>query len=264
MIRRVTDANRVELLYSLSRTPEGFVIEEARPSAFRTSDGKSIQDIRAMPYKRNAGGRFSRVQTIEDDNKQKYVIKHLIRSYSPDLALDEITTLSAFIGKDYVAQILGAELYSTQGIIVFEYVPGTTYVNWLSTNPSPEERKQRDAEIKYAIDKMHDTKYAHLDISPANVWIPTSIERRAFLLDLGSATPLGDKRKIITITEGYHDPYSNSSISSKNLNLFSYGKLLELSPKPALGGAGGASGGARGKSSKRRRIKSRRNTRRVY
>ena len=73
------------------------VIVEGRHSTFRTDRGKSIQNLRSEAYAMGATGRFSRVQVTDD-----YVVKHLMRHYSPDLVLQEVRNLIKCIGNPQV------------------------------------------------------------------------------------------------------------------------------------------------------------------
>ncbi len=239
-------------IHSLSINERGEpVIAPGVYSTFTTTDGETIQKIRKRAYARNTGGRYSRVQTITASNGTKYIIKHLIHFYSPDLALDEVRILSLFIGNHRIAQILGAEIYDDSAFIVFEHVPGKTFFEWIKSNPPAEDRSTREAEIKAAIQAIHARGYAHLDISPNNVWIPDEKSRPAYLLDLGSATPIGQKRNTISGTPGYYPRLENLSIARESLNNYGYAKLLELKPtKEAAGGAG------KGHSNKRKRTRS--------
>lgn len=246
-------------LYSLSINAGGKpVITPGVYSTFVTTDGESMQQIRKRAYARNTGGRYSRVQTITARDGTKYTIKHLIHHYSQALALDEVTHLSLFVGDLHIAQILGAEIYDDNALIVFEHVPGKTFFNWINSTPPPSagERSIREAEIKTAIEAMHARGYAHLDISPNNIWIPERADRLAYLLDLGSSTPLGQKRNIISGTPGYYPKFENLTIATKALNNYGYTKLLELKPvaaktKEAAGGAG------KGSSNQRKRTRTR-------
>lgn len=232
MIRAVTSAPPT-LLDSLSVDSKGNPsFQKETHSSFRTSDGKSIRDILKMPYAANASGRFSRVQTITDTNGHKYTVKHLTKHYSPELAFDEIKHLALFLGNPFVAQILGAEIYSTYAVIVFEHIPGKTLFDWINSSPTPseEEREHRFNEIKIAIESIHKLGYTHLDIQPSNIWIPNDPRKRAFLLDLGSMHEIGRKRKSITGTPGYYPVFGNLHIAAPNINMYAFDKLKQLQP----------------------------------
>jgi serine/threonine protein kinase len=220
-------------LYSLSIDSDGIpVLQTDVHSSFRTSDGKSIQDIQKLPYAVNSAGRYSRIQTITDTHKNKYIVKHLKYHYNVDRALNEVQNLMVFLGNPYVVQVLGAEIYSTTAFIIFAYIPGKTFANWIRSSPPPshDERTQRYREIETAIQSIHDIGYAHLDIQPANIWIPDDLHTPAFLLDLGSAHPIGSERKEITGTPGYYPAFENLTLANTRINKYGLEKVLQLDP----------------------------------
>lgn len=216
-------------LYSMSFIAGVPTIVPGTHSTFRTSDGKSIQDIRGAAYAVGAKGRFSRVQRIDN-----YIVKHLKHHYSPDLALHEVQNLIKCIGNRQVVQILGAEIYSSEAFIIYNYVPGQTLHDYIHKKPPPthSELMRRYAETSTAIQNLHELGLIHLDINPNNVWVPDDPRQPTILLDLGSMHEIGEERTVVTGTPGYYPPLGNIAIADPKLNLYAMESILSKYPTP--------------------------------
>lgn len=239
------------LLYSMSFVKGVPTIVPGIHSTFRTSDRQSIQNIRGFAYTKEARGKFSRVQTIEDTNKQRYVIKHMKGPhYSPDLALHEVQNLIKCIGNPQVVQILGADIYSSEAFIVFNHVPGKTLHDYINQKPPPhrEEVIRRYSETTNAILNLHEIGLAHLDINPNNIWVPDDPRTPAILLDLGSMDVIGEERTVMTGTPGYYPVFGNLAKADPKLNLYGMGAVVLKHPPALHAAATGAMGGAGGPS----------------
>lgn len=236
-------------LYSMSFIAGVPTITENEYSTFHTSDGKSISDIRRAAYAPGAKGRFSRVQRVND-----YIIKHLIHHYSPDLALHEVRNLIKCIGNPQVVQILGAEIYSSEAFIIYQYIPGQTLHDYIHKTPPPthSELMRRYAEASNAIQNLHEQGLVHLDINPKNIWVPEDSKKPVILLDLGSMHAIGEERTVITGTPGYYPVFGNLSKADPKLNLYAMSAILTKYPPPIPArpppllnvGEAGAMGGA--------------------
>lgn len=225
MIRRSTS---IKTIYSWPDPP------------FHTKSGKSISDIKSLPYESSIGtGRYSRVQLIEGSYIVKNIRERVGAPYIIENVLDEINNLIRFKGNPYVVQLLGAEVYNTNAILVFPYVPGKTLFHWLKTEPSEHDKLLRLKELIDGLESLHEKEYVHLDIQPMNIWIPDDPKTPAFYLDLGSMYKMGSTRNVrrFTKTPGYHPLNTNLNKATADLNIYALDKIrtLMFSP-PVVGG----------------------------
>jgi serine/threonine protein kinase len=132
-------------------------------------------------------------------------------------------------------KILGANIYSSYAQIVYSYVPGQTLREWVEEGQTKEERARVLSEITRAIVSIHSKGYAHLDINPNNIWVPSDPTQPAFLLDLGSMHSIGAERRQVTMTRRFSPgPFNNnyrhitSKRARKQLNYFSLREITKL------------------------------------
>ncbi len=118
--------------------------------------------------------------------------------------------------------------------ILMEWIDGMTLSDWLSTNPSPAERRRIALQLAEALEYAHAKGIAHRDLKPDNVMI-THTRRDVKLIDFGLADAddyLFMKRSGATKAFGAPEQLDGTGSDTRS-DIYSFGLILNMLSLPA-------------------------------
>ena len=122
--------------------------------------------------------------------------------------LREEARLMSSLGPDpHFPEIFGLIDHEEDLFLVMEYVAGTTWARWAHDDerPDPARIDEATADLRTAIDKIHERGFVHRDLSPANVILRDG--GGVALVDFELALPVGARNESFGAgTPGYMSP----------------------------------------------------------
>ncbi|MBR7836922.1 serine/threonine protein kinase [Actinospica durhamensis] len=111
---------------------------------------------------------------------------------------------------------------------VMEFVEGLTLTQYIAAHRPIGERTAASVigQLCEILDTVHGRGYVHRDVKPDNVIIATSGE--VWLIDIGAATPIGERAHQRAGTRGYAAPeqYDKDAVLTASADIFGLGSVL--------------------------------------
>jgi tRNA A-37 threonylcarbamoyl transferase component Bud32 len=218
-------------------------------SDFTFEDGttfKSLIDTKAFGTEIGEGS-YARVYTFTKGTKS-YILKTFPKGIISEDVENEIDALIALRDSPYVVKLLAAEVYNTKAYILYPYVEGLRFDEWVRNKPSTEEKTHVEKELRKGLDNIHEKGYVHRDIKPDNIWVPADTSIPPFYLDLGLAVTIGKE----TLSRGASEYKAEGNVGVReqkpNINIFALNKVFRE-----------IKGGSRKRRSTKKRTRTRRN-----
>lgn len=185
---------------------------------------------RTIVKKQVGAGGSARVYSIEYSG-QPYLVRE-IRGKSYDDFQRECTILYSLQHSPYVMKVYGACYLDLVGYMLLEFVPGRTMMRWLeegTTRANPDERVRVYRELIQGLKTIHEAGFVHLDINPANIWIPIDLSRPPFYIDFDLAQPANTEITSVIRNSGtktYLPPEVDSLATLKQRNYWALGRVI--------------------------------------
>src|SRR5919205_2965304 len=132
-------------------------------------------------------------------------------------------------GHPNVLPIIEADIYDGQIVIVSEYAPGGSLMDWLQRNggraPSIEAAVEMAAEILDGLEHLHEQRIIHRDLKPDNILLQRETPR---LADFGIARVIktDSYSKAVTGTFAYMAPEAFNGKRNEQTDVWSVGIIL--------------------------------------
>jgi serine/threonine protein kinase len=165
------------------------------PTLYTFADGTTFDPLQITTFDEKMGeGSSGDVYKITRGGRA-YILKRIVRNFKPELVNREIKALKAVATSPYVVQLLAAVVYNDRAFLLYPFVAGCTYSNWIRAAPKPDEIERITNQLIAGLASMHAKGWAHNDIKADNVWIPSDPKVYATYLDLGSATQISSVKE---------------------------------------------------------------------
>lgn len=206
-------------------TASGYIIEGFEG----TSD--TFTQLESLPH--HGHNRLTRAK--------RYGRWHLLKSIAPELS-DKLV-YQEMLGKELdilmrlqhpgVVQVIGMEEVAGLGrCIVMEWIEGMTLEQWLTHNPSRDERRRIVDQLMDTVSYIHSLGIVHRDLKPSNIMI-TNTGQHVKLIDFGLAdTDVHAVLKQPAGTPSYMSPeQASASIPDIRNDIYSLGIIMkEMNP----------------------------------
>jgi serine/threonine protein kinase len=186
IIRRMSPT----FIYATKRGPSGFVeysVDTHPEDSYRMADGTTLRDFvagrRFSAFPRSTGSRavVYKVSVIAPDGTEvSYLFKNYPTAFELDTAMNDIKMLESLYGVQGAAKLLAAEVYSNNASVLFEYIPGKTFMEWHADISNPKFDRVVAEDLKKVVyngllaglQAIHQRGIVHRDVHEKNIWVP--------------------------------------------------------------------------------------------
>jgi serine/threonine protein kinase len=218
---------------SKEKNTEEEIIKDENIS-FKFSNGKTFCDyIDSDDYKKGAKislGRGASANVFKINYSEQIFLVHE-SSKTHNSFLKECDIIKS-LNSPYVMKIFGACYISNKGYLLLEYNEGRTMDKWLretKTRTNLNERIRVYRDLLKGLEYIHTNGYAHLDIKPANIYIPFDESKPAYYLDFDISEKIDKPLDPLLKSTGTKIYMSASDSNIKTLrqrNYWSLGRVI--------------------------------------
>ncbi|XP_071821368.1 cell division cycle 7-related protein kinase-like [Apostichopus japonicus] len=166
-----------------------------------------------------------------DQEKKKFVVKHIIPTSHPDRILTELICMQNIGGKDNVMGLNLCLREQSHVVMVMPYFPHDKFHHFIQ-NMTVEETREYMKNLFLALRRVHQFNIIHRDVKPSN-FLYNRKERKYALVDFGLAQKVPTPKRKTRITAGKEDTPIKITVNPKESQLLKR-KIAEINPSVRL------------------------------